>query len=124
MGSFLEGVRVLVVEDEMIVAWLVEDMLSQCGCTIVGPVGDLPHAFDTIANNVIDIALVDINLNGIESYPIADRLLEKHIPFIFTTGYEKDHINTRYRACPMLQKPYHHFELTGILSFLLSEPVL
>ena len=118
MSSSLSGCRVLVVEDEMLVAWEVEDVLSDWGCTVVGPVGRVDKALAMRDAEAIDMAVLDINLNGQKSYPVADALEARSVPFVFLTGYSKDSLPSRYQTCPMLQKPFEQFELGDVLTKL------
>jgi CheY-like chemotaxis protein len=119
-NSPFSGRRVLVVEDEMIVAWLLEDMLAELGCAVIGPAAGIEQALAMIDSEAVDVALLDVNLNGQMSYPVADALVARDVPFIFSTGYDKDRLLERYRAFPVLQKPYHQSELTDALAKLLT----
>jgi CheY-like chemotaxis protein len=119
VNSPLSGRRVLLVEDEMIVAWLLEDMLTDLGCAVVGPAASVDQALAMMAAEAIDVAMLDVNLNGEMSYPIADALAARGVPFVFSTGYHKDRLPERYRAVPALQKPFHLLELTDMLAMLL-----
>ena len=116
----LSGRRVLLVEDEVIVAWLLEDMLSDLGCSVVGPAASVKQALVMIDAGGIDVAMLDVNLNGEMSYPIADALAARSVPFVFSTGYHKDRLLERYRTFPALQKPFHASELAAILAKLLT----
>lgn len=120
MISPFSGRRVLVVEDEMLVAWLLEDMLVDFGCTVIGPAASVNQALAMIEANAIDVAVLDVNLNGEMSYPIADALATCSVPFVFVTGYDKDRMLNGYQAFPMLQKPFHRAELSAILARLLT----
>lgn len=120
MNSPFSGRRVLVVEDEMMVAWLLEDMLAELGCAVVGPAARVDKALAMIGAEAIDVAVLDVNLNGEMSYPIADALAERGVPFIFVTGYDKDRMLDGYQSFPVLQKPFHRAELTDTLARLLA----
>jgi CheY-like chemotaxis protein len=120
MNSPFAGRRVLVVEDEMIVSWLLEDMLANLGYTVVGPAARVAQALAMIDAEAIDVALLDVNLNGQTSYPIADALAARGVPFVFSTGYDKDRLLDPYRTLPMLQKPFHQSELGDALAILLT----
>jgi CheY-like chemotaxis protein len=126
MNSPFSGRKVLLVEDEVIVAWLLEDMLSDLGCAVVGPAGSVGQALAMIDAEDIDVAVLDVNLNGETSYPIADALVARSVPFVFSTGYHKEGLLDGYRIFPALQKPYHVSELAQILTKLLTpkEPVV
>jgi DNA-binding NtrC family response regulator len=118
--SPFSGRRVLLVEDEMIVAWLLEDMLADLGCTVVGPAASVDQALAMIDAEAIDVAVLDVNLNGQMSYPVADALAARGVPFVFSTGYHKDRLLEHYRTFPALQKPFHLSELTDMLATLLG----
>jgi CheY-like chemotaxis protein len=126
MNSPFSGRRALLVEDEVIVAWLLEDMLSELGCAVVGPAASVRQALAMIDAEDIDVAVLDVNLNGETSYPIADALVARSVPFLFSTGYHKDRLRDGYRIFPALQKPFHVAELADILAKLLTpkEPVV
>lgn len=115
----LSGCRVLVVEDEVLVAWALDDMLVALGCCVVGPAARVDQALAMIAATAIDAAVLDLNLNGQRSYPVADALAGQGIPFMFSTGYHKDSIADGYQDFPMLQKPYVQSELGAMLATLL-----
>jgi DNA-binding response OmpR family regulator len=83
----LAGLRILIVEDEFLVAMLVEEMLQDLRCEIVGPVSTLEQAVATVRQNRLDGALLDANLNGKNSSPVADELFVHEVPFILVTGY-------------------------------------
>jgi CheY-like chemotaxis protein len=114
------GMRVLVVEDEMMVSMLLEDMLSDIGCTLVGPAKTVKSALKLIEHAGFDIAILDVNLNGDESYPIADALAARAIPFVFASGYGISGLRAQYRSIPLLQKPFQQKELEGTLAAVLS----
>ena len=116
----LSGVRVLVVEDEMLVSMLLEDMLSDIGCTPVGPAMRIEPALTLVESVVFDIAILDVNLNGRESYPIAEALAARAIPFVFASGHTEDRLREEYRHIPSLRKPFRRNELERTLSAVLS----
>ena len=103
----------------MIVAWLLEDMLAELGCVVLGPVAKVDKALAMIGTEAIDVAVLDVNLDGEMSYPIADALAARGVPFVFVTGYDKDRMLEGYRTCPVLQKPFHRAKLTDTLAKLL-----
>jgi DNA-binding NtrC family response regulator len=120
MNSPISGRRVLIVEDEMIVAWLLEDLLAELGCAIVGPAASVTQALTMIEAEAIDVAVLDVNLNGEMSYPLADVLAARGVPFVFVTGYDRNRILDRYRTFPVMQKPFHRSELSDTLAELLA----
>jgi DNA-binding response OmpR family regulator len=112
--------RVLVVEDEMMVSMLLEDMLAELGCTPVGPVTSIEPALKLIENAGFDVAILDVNLNGDETYPIADALAAREIPFLFASGYRAVRLRDEYRGIPSLQKPFDQQELERTLAAALG----
>lgn len=119
MTSPLSGRRVLVVEDEMIVAWLLEDMLADLGCAVVGPAARVNQALAMLDAEAIDAAVLDVNLNGQMSYPVADALAARGVPFVFSTGYNKDSLPNSYQSFLVLQKPFDRLKLGVTLAKLL-----
>lgn len=116
----LQGLRVLVVEDEALVAMLVEDMLSDFGCEVIGPAGSIRQALDAIASDPPDAAILDVNLGGEPVYPVADALRRCHAPFVLATGYGEMGVAEGYRDAPVLQKPFEESELRSRLRFCVS----
>ena len=121
MGVRIEGMRVLVVEDESLVALQLEDMLLDLGCLVVGPAMRLRAAGELLDSGVgIDCAVLDVNVCGEMVYPIAERLAEMGIPFIFATGYGRDGVDRRWTSVPILQKPYTSDEIGESLALCLQ----
>lgn len=98
MNHSLSGRRILVVEDEMMVAWLLEDMLADLGYEPIGPAARVDQALAMIKEEAIDAAVLDVNLNGQASYAAADALTLRGVPFVFSTGYEKARLQGSYRS--------------------------
>ena len=117
----LSGVRVLIVEDEMMVSMLLEDMLTEIGCTPVGPATRVESALELVESGDFDVAILDVNLNGNDSYPIADALAEHALPFVFASGYSAEGLKGEYRAVPSLRKPFQQQELEKTLSAALRQ---
>jgi PAS domain S-box-containing protein len=101
----VQGNRVLVVEDEALVAMVVSDALTELGYQVVGPFSRPPDALAAVKNGPIGAAVLDINLAGTLVYPIADELVARDIPFIFVTGYGVESIEKRFANIPVLPKP-------------------
>lgn len=102
----LDGLTVLLVEDESIVAMLAEDMLLEAGCTVL-LAARLEDALELASAAKVDLAVLDVNLGaGDTSYPVADLLAERGIPVVFATGYSADGLDPRYARCARIQKPY------------------
>ncbi|UFN50134.1 response regulator [Roseomonas sp. OT10] len=118
MMSKLEGRRVLVVEDETLVAMLVEDTLLDAGAQVMGPVASVAAALALIAEQVPDVAVLDLNLAGETSEPIADELTRLGVPFVVASGYGQSGVPERHANVPVLAKPYAPEELTAALARL------
>jgi CheY-like chemotaxis protein len=103
-----DKLSILVVDDETLIAMLLEDMLLDLGCNVVGPAGAVAPAIALIEANdrMLDGALLDINLRGELVYPVADALKARDVPFVFVTGYASHGIDPRYAAVPALGKPF------------------
>ena len=112
----LKGRRVLVVEDETMIAMLVEDMLADLGCAVVGPAHALDAALALAGCEAIDAALLDVNLCGQPVFPVADALRAKGVPMIFATGYGESGLREIDAGAPVLQKPFRAADLARALS--------
>lgn len=117
----LAGLRVLVVEDEMMVSMLIEDMLGDLGCTVVGPAARLDEALALAENAELDCAVLDVNLGGQSTFPVADLLRAKGAPFAFATGYGDAGLREVDRASPVLQKPFREVDLARVLQGLAKQ---
>lgn len=124
MGSeLLKGLRVLVVEDEMLVSMLVEDMLADFGCLVVGPAPDFDEAMALAGSAEIDAALLDVNLAGKPIFPVADALKARGVPFAFASGYGQAGLAEGHRDAPVLQKPFRQSDLERALNGLMTPAV-
>lgn len=101
------SLRILVVEDEFLVGALLEQDLQAAGCVVVGPFASLASATYASRHEVFDLAVLDVNLNGQLVYPLADELAERHIQFIFVSGYGLHSMPEEYRTAPRVAKPYN-----------------
>jgi CheY-like chemotaxis protein len=100
------SLQILVVEDEAIVAMMIEDMLADLGHQVVATSGRMADARRLASDASADLAILDVNLNGEETYPLADSLAARDIPFIFATGYGSSGIKGDWSDAPVLQKPF------------------
>ena len=118
MTSDLAGLRVLVVEDEMMVSMLIEDMLEDLGCKVVGPASRLDEALALAGEAELDCAVLDVNLGGQSIFPRADFLRAKGAPFAFATGYGDAGLRDVDKGSPVLQKPFRETDLARVLGVL------
>jgi CheY-like chemotaxis protein len=113
------GARVLIVEDEIVVALFLEDLLAEFGYEVAGIVSHLDDAMGR--PNDYDVALLDVHLNGRNVFDFADRLAARGTPFVFATGYGARGIPDRHCARPVLQKPFRPDELKRALKEVVAE---
>jgi CheY-like chemotaxis protein len=110
--------RILLVEDELLIALLLQGMLEDLGWSVVGPAARVDEALAMLEAEPVDAALLDVSLNRELSYPVADALIRRGIPFAFSTGYERGRLPAAYRDNAYLQKPFEAAELGRVLSAL------
>lgn len=103
--------RILVVEDEVLLAMQIEDVLLEMGHEVVGPTARILEALDFARHATLDFAILDVNIAGSQSFPVADILIAREIPFTFATGYGKEGILDEYCRHPVLSKPYQASDL-------------
>jgi CheY-like chemotaxis protein len=108
--------RVLIVEDEAVVAMLLEDMLADLGHEAVAVAGRIDKALELARSAEIDLAILDVNLNGQPTYPVAEILKSRGVPFAFATGYGVSGLAEEWRSTPVLQKPFHARELAQAIA--------
>ena len=116
---FLDGLCVLVVEDEAIISFLLEDMLLDLGAADVRHAGNLVAALSYLEGHTPDLAVLDVNLGGERVYPVAEKLAAKGVHFIFTTGYGKSGLDPRWTERPVVQKPFNVEAMTEALRALI-----
>ena len=115
-SSPLRGLRVLIIEDEALIASLVEDFLTDLGCEVIGPAMHITEAIQLAREAEIDGATLDVNLVGEKVFPVADILTDRGIPFVFMTGYGTAGLRECDRGHPVLQKPYPLENLVDIMT--------
>ena len=98
-------------EDEVLVAMHLEDLLIEMGHEVVGPAIRIPEALEFARQADLDFAVLDVNVAGSQSFPVADILFARAIPFVFATGYGAEGFLGGYRDHPTLRKPYEPREL-------------
>ena len=116
MSDSLSGTRVLVVEDEAIIAMMAEDMLTDLGCEVAAIETTLSGALERAGGGDFDVALLDMNLNGDDSGPVASRLQAAERPFVFTTGYGDAGRPAGFEDVPLVCKPYRASDLGAAIA--------
>lgn len=121
MTALLTGRRILVVEDEMLLLMNIECILEDLGCTAISSAPNVSDALALLGECRFDAAMLDVNLDGATSYPVADALVKRGIPFVFATGYA-DHGSARIDLLdwPTLRKPYLASDLAAAFGRLLA----
>ena len=112
--------HVFVVEDEYLIRMLLEDMLADLGYAVAAAVGSMAEAHEHAVNGEFSAAVLDVNLDGEEIFPVADILAGRGLPFVFVTGYGERSLPERYRDRPTLQKPFQAEQLDAALTGLLA----
>ena len=102
----LTGRRILVVEDDILIAMLIEEILQDLGCVVVGPVATLDEALRLAGDAALDAAVLDVTIRGGQIYPAAEHLLARGIPFILASGYGDWALPEAFRDMPRLTKPF------------------
>ncbi|WP_435013160.1 response regulator [Xanthomonas arboricola] len=112
----LNGRRILVVEDDYLLAESLNDLLVEAGVYVLGPVGNVPEALSLVASGqTIDGALLDVNVRGQPVFPVADALLERGVPFSFCSGYDRYTLPPRFAHLSYCMKPYNPRTITALL---------
>src|SRR5271166_5040340 len=116
----LAGLRVLVVEDEMLVSLLIEDVLADQHCVIVGPFDGVAGALQAALTASFDLALLDVNIAGAKVYPVADVLSERGIPFLLLSGYGQAAVPREHPEWRVCSKPFKPAVLVSMLAGMAS----
>ena len=111
----LTGRRVLVIEDESMVTMLLQDFLDEIGCEVVGVASRLQEAFEKIDVLTFDVAILDVNLNGQQTLPVARALMDRGRAIVFATGYAATTVPPEFHKVPILQKPFQQQDLERAL---------
>jgi DNA-binding response OmpR family regulator len=105
-GGVLEGLRILVAEDEFLLATQLEDELLAAGCDVLGPYPSVAEARQAVRDMTFDLALLDVNLRGELIFSVADELRARAIPILLLSGYSPANLPERFRTLPRVAKPY------------------
>ncbi len=118
--EILRGKRILVVEDEMLIALLFEDILADYACSVVGPALKIDPALELARTAEIDAAILDVNLGGQSSFPVADILRRRGVPLIFSSGYGSLGLPSEWQGHPVLPKPFVADDVADVLASIFS----
>lgn len=118
--SALRDQRILIVEDEYLLGIALLDSLEGAGATVIGPIGSIPDALHVLESCELDCAVLDINLNGTQVYPVADALRQQGVPFVFTSGYDAQFLPERFDGNPLVTKPCDDEVLCGAIEALIA----
>jgi DNA-binding response OmpR family regulator len=117
----LFGKSILIVKDTQSVANLLSEVVTDAGCKVVGPADTSVGAIEAASGSHVDAALLDVSLDGEFSFPVAEYLLKRGVPFVLLTGYGSDDIPSHLRGCPILNKPMTVRQLVNAINNLLNE---
>lgn len=120
MIEALSGRRILVVEDESLVAMLLETILEDMGCTPVGPASNVDEGLAMATDEQLDAALLDVNVAGRHVFPVAEALKARGVPFIFSTGYGEGGLPDEWRGHATVQKPFTEAAIRQALMKMLN----
>jgi CheY-like chemotaxis protein len=120
-GEVLRGRRVMIVEDEMLVAMEMESLLADQGCAVVGPAATVDRALALLEHERPDAAILDVNLNGTTAAPVAAALKAQGVPFVLATGYgDAQPLQPELKDAPRVDKPVNHGELMRTLAQVIA----
>ncbi|MGD9510819.1 MAG: response regulator [Geminicoccaceae bacterium] len=120
-GDALRGRKVLVVEDDALIAMLIEDVLTESGATVQGPIADEATALRAAEDSECDLALLDVHLGRGSSAAVARRLGGRGVPVVFVTGYGRHGLPEPFAGAPMLGKPFRDEELVRMVERVLAD---
>ncbi|MGH6865907.1 MAG: response regulator [Methyloceanibacter sp.] len=112
----MAAIRILVVEDEFLIALDIATALEQAGLTVIGPASTVRDALAAVEREEVHGALLDAQLAGEPSAKIADELVARAIPFAFVSGHGKDHLPPAHRNAPLIKKPFNDSDLIAAIA--------
>lgn len=122
-ATSLAGKRVLVVEDEFLVAVLIQEILADIGCEVAGLASDLDDALAKAETLAFDLAILDVNLRGEQSLPVAEKLAERRLAFVLATGYGSRGVSPAFPDAPIVTKPFQQRDIeAGLRKALAQRP--
>jgi CheY-like chemotaxis protein len=122
VDSLLRGRRVLIVEDEALILFMLEDMLSDLGAEVAAQATTVPQGMALATRGGFDVAILDLNLGGMKVFPVAEVLRTQGLPFVFASGYGASGVPAEFAGHPVVAKPYQIGDLAAALSRALADP--
>jgi CheY-like chemotaxis protein len=113
--------RILIVDDEPMISLLLEDWLGELGYEVIGPAHNVATALASIGSAPPDAAIVDVTLGKETGYPVAERLAQRNIPFVFATGHAEGSLPPPFERAPMLIKPYDFAAIQAAVAQMLAQ---
>lgn len=120
----IEGARVLIVEDEVLIFLTLEDMLSDLGATVAAHATTVPEGVALVDRGGFDVAILDVNLGGTKVFPVAKALIGRGVPFLFASGYGSVVLEGEFAGYACVAKPYQVADISDALAKALSNKVL
>jgi DNA-binding response OmpR family regulator len=114
--TVLAGLRVIVVEDELLIAMLIEDILVEQNCVILGPFHRVDLALEAARGGDVDVAVLDVNVAGVKVWPVAEILEARGIPFLLLSGYGRDAVPENHPGWTVCAKPFRPETLIATLA--------
>jgi len=122
MADDLSGLRILVVEDDFLIAMDIKEAIEQLGGHVVGPIGRLKQAQDLARREVVDAAILDVKLDGDVTLPLAEELLVRGVPVVLATGYDLESLPEKFQRVPHLRKPFHSTDVRRLAVMAFPRP--
>jgi two-component SAPR family response regulator len=122
MADDLSGLRVLVVEDDFLIAMDIKGAIERLGGHVIGPIGRLEQAQDLARREVFDAAILDVKLDGEVTFPLAEELLTRGVPIVLATGYDVASLPENFQRVPHLRKPFHDTDLRRLAGMFSRQP--
>lgn len=119
-----QSLSVFLVEDEVLIRMMVAEMLEELGHRVVAEAGEVSQALELAQSTVFDLAILDLDLNGKESFPVADAIMARRVPFMFASGYGTLKLPDEHRGVPVLLKPYSSDELKAAIDHTMQDQQL
>jgi DNA-binding NtrC family response regulator len=112
--------RILIVEDEYLIRLLLEDMVAELGYEVAAIAANIDDGKAQASKAEVDLAILDVNIDGVQVFPVAEILKGRNLPYVFITGYGQQGLPEQYRQTPTLQKPFQMQDLKTTLGRVLG----